>query len=140
MIDSLLGIPRSGSIGETLAGARRYMLPEHRDLMEALDGAAGILRNYVLESGDAALMQCFDECLQLLGRWRQSHQSRGALYIRPDEDAADSYASTGLVVGLDCDRVDTFKRSMQAHLADTRGQMLATPAAPPRRCPFHLAS
>jgi hypothetical protein len=112
-----------------LIEARRYMLPAHRRLLEGFDGASSLLRDFVAGSGDEQLRAAYDECLNVLQRWRQSHRARGAMYIRGEDGAPVEYASTGLVVGLDSDRAAVFEASMDGHIAETRAQKLGPATA-----------
>jgi hypothetical protein len=134
LIDSLLGVRRSGTMGKTLAQARRYMLPEHRELLELLDESQTLILDYVLASESPELLEAYNGCLELLMRWRKSHKSRGAMYMSEERGAPSSYASTGLVVSLNDSRVATFEKAMEGHLEDTRARVQ------PARCPFVLAS
>ncbi len=135
LVDSVLGVPRDSELGGMLLAARKYMLPAHRRLLEAFDGATDVVRAFVASSGDARLRDAYDECLALLQRWRRSHRARGALYIRGDaENPVEDYASTGLVVGLDTDRVATFEAAMDQHIAETHACRMADPTRDQKHC------
>ena len=125
LLDSFFGVPRAGHIGQLLLQSRTYMLPRHRSLIEAVDGARDELRNFVARADSPRLLETFNRCLQLLQSWRQSHQQRGKLYIAAADDPP--YVSTGLLVQDGQQKADHFERSMEEHMSSTRQRQLDNP-------------
>jgi CRP/FNR family transcriptional regulator, cyclic AMP receptor protein len=128
LLDNFLGVPRESELGEMILKSRRYMLPEHRRLLELTDPCQPILRDYVERLGDSHITELFNSCVGTFLTWRRSHQKRGAMYLKgKPEDKVEHYASTGLVVGVENDRVKIFESTMQRHIEQTESRVLADP-------------
>ncbi|MFA7480142.1 MAG: ATP-binding cassette domain-containing protein [Vulcanimicrobiota bacterium] len=125
VLDSFFGVSRDSQLGGLLLESRRYMLPRHRTLLEALDETSPVLRRFVAGSGSPRLLEAYNRCLELLRAWRVSHQKRGGLYIKAD-DSSNSYVSTGLLVQKG-DKSALFEQSMEEHIQATDERLLENP-------------
>jgi hypothetical protein len=123
LLDSLLGVPRDSELGSMIVNSRKYMLPQHIELLEAADGARETLRAFVEKSQDARLRDIYNQCLKTLLLWRISHQKRGAMYIAGEKhEPRPNYTSTGLVVTLGGDQAGLFQATMEPHIDATRAR------------------
>ncbi len=128
LLDNFLGVPRNSELGTMILKSRRYLLPEHRRLLEKTDACHSLLRRYVEKTDDTHLTELFNQCVGTFLSWRRSHQKRGAMYLKgKPEDKVDHYASTGLVVSVDSDRVKTFEATMEQHIRKTESRLLQDP-------------
>ncbi len=127
LLDSFLGVPRSSELGGLILKARAYMMPRHRQLLEVMDSAGEILREFVVRSASPRLLEAYNRCLSTMRAWRVSHQKRGAMYIEGDEaKSVEHYVSTGLVVQDDQNRTQVFEEMMEAHIEATQSRTLVS--------------
>jgi len=125
LLDSFLGVPRDNPLGGLILKARDYMMPLHRQLLEAMDLSGKALRRFATDSDTPRLLDAYNRCLQMMKAWRTSHQKRGAMYIEGEKaNPVEHYVSTGLVVRDDKDRVRVFEEMMESHIEATESQAL----------------
>jgi hypothetical protein len=127
LLDSFLGIPRDSDLGALILKARAYMMPRHRNLLEALDSTGSVLREFVSRSGAPRLLEAYNRCVSTMAAWRVSHQKRGAMYIEGDIDRpVEPYVSTGLVVQAEQGRTEVFETMMESHIEATQSRTLVS--------------
>ncbi|MCX7993635.1 MAG: indoleamine 2,3-dioxygenase [Fimbriimonadales bacterium] len=80
-LDGLLGIQHADDPLKTyLMEMRLYMPPAHRRFMEAVETRSSV-RAVVLESGDTALCEIYNTCVEGIQRFRALHLEYAASYI-----------------------------------------------------------
>lgn len=127
LLDSFLGVPRQSDLGHLIVKARAYMMPQHRRLLEAIDPAGAVLREFVTSSGAPRLLEAYNRCLSSMRAWRISHQKRGAMYIEGEKDnPVGHYVSTGLVVNDEENRTQLFEDMMECHIEATQSRTLTS--------------
>jgi hypothetical protein len=96
-VDAALGVGSKSLLGASAPDGRRYMPPEHRRFLAAVDQLGPILRAHVQDSNDEALKGVYNEALKALRGWRIVHMKRGARYLRASR-GSHGRVSTGLGV------------------------------------------
>ncbi len=80
-LDGLLGVQHADDPLKTyLMEMRLYMPPAHRRFMEAVETRSTV-REAVLQSGDAALREVYNACIEGIQRFRALHLEYAASYI-----------------------------------------------------------
>jgi hypothetical protein len=128
VIDALLGIPSQSRLGQAFLETRRYLPKRHREFLVAFDAAAPVVRQFIQTTASPILIDQFNACIETMHLWRQMHGKRAELYLKPETPAVvQHYISTGLVVGLDDNRVETLARTMNERRTETADAALACP-------------
>lgn len=121
---ALLGVKGRSAVAGLAVTARRQMPKAHRRFLSILDMSGPLLRRFVRDTGSPELTDGFNSCVAALGSFRLTHRGRGALYLRSRPPAETGRASTGLMIGVDDDPVDTFERAMDERIAESRAAIL----------------
>jgi hypothetical protein len=128
VIDGLLGIPSQSRLGQAFLETRRYLPKRHREFLVAFDAAAPVVRQFIQTTASPLLIDQFNACIETMHLWRQMHGKRAELYLKPETPVAvQHYISTGLVVGLEDNRVETLTHTMDERRAETADAALACP-------------
>ncbi len=83
-LDAALGITHENNpLKAHLNEMRTYMPPEHREFLNALELGPS-LRDYALENHttEPKLRDCYNECIQLIDKFRKTHLAYAASYIQ----------------------------------------------------------
>jgi indoleamine 2,3-dioxygenase len=118
-LDAALGVGGSSALADMARTGRRYMPTRHRRFLETLDSAGPVVRAFVRHSTCGALTEQFNRCVRDLGRFRATHQARGAQYLSNRPPAGAARASTGLLIGIDDDPMAMFECTMAERAAET---------------------
>ncbi len=95
--DALLGVSHEADpLKEYLLEMRRYMVPAHRQLVEAIEERS-TLRDRVRATTDADLRALYNACVHELFRFRAKHLEYAATYIH--KQAAQAHNSTAVGTG-----------------------------------------
>lgn len=79
LLESVFGLDRESEWGQTVLEARRYMLSDHRKLLQVLDQTNPLLRRFVESARSPRLLDAYNRTLAHLKTWRLLYQRRGLL-------------------------------------------------------------
>ncbi|MEM9172295.1 MAG: indoleamine 2,3-dioxygenase [Pseudomonadota bacterium] len=94
-----------------------YRPPAHREFIDALRTQSGV-RNAVEHSGNSALIEAYNECVQALSRFRTRHLEYAATYINQQNRNA---AGNAVDIGTGG---TPFMKYLKKHRNETRAQLL----------------
>ena len=122
LLNTFLEIPSISPLAKATLESRKYLLPKQRLLLEALDDIH-IVRDFVHNSNDKALIMLYNKCLIALSGWRTNHQKRGYLYLSHKSNKPQM--ATGLTLeGLETGIAEIFHQEMQTRIDETLGVMI----------------
>jgi hypothetical protein len=138
-VDAALGVGSKSLLGASSRDGRRFMPPNHRRFLAAVDQLGPTLRSRVRDCNDEAVKGAYNECLKALRAWRIVHMKRGASYLRASR-GSHGRVSTGLGVAWrdgghnrairtgssGSDPVAFFEATMSDRIAETVHTMVET--------------
>ncbi len=123
-LDAALAIDGRSALARSAVAARPMMPRRHRRFLANLDQGGPLLRRFVRDTGCPALTDQYNRCIRGVVSFRNTHKSRGALYLRNRPESGTERVSTGLTIGVGDDPLEVFERTMSERTSETQAAML----------------
>lgn len=126
-ISILLGIRAKSDVGILTTNTQKRFTAPQQLFLKILMQKSDIIRRFVSESGDGKIVENYNDCVNELARWRNSHMKRAAMYIeKAGVDVNSSRISTGLTLPAVENQKQIFVDEMSQRIEETRQAIIGS--------------
>lgn len=119
-ISILLGVGAESDVGILTIKTQKHFTATQQSLLKILMQKTDTIRLFAVESGDGKIVQHYNDCINELARWRNSHMKHAAMYIeKAGSDVNSSRISTGLTLPAAENQKQIFVDEMNLRIEET---------------------